>query len=129
MGWVGSAAAVVKDIAPLVQAGATAYAANQARKASQVAGQIAPPSPNEALPDGAKAGTVQGAKDAISGVGQSSGQSGNAQTFLTGAGGVDSSGLTIGKPTIGGDSAGASSSLLDDEKKKAKTAAATLFGG
>ena len=126
---VQTVASVAKDVAPLVQAGATAYAAHQARKASQVAGQIAPPSPIEAMPDGVKDGTVQDAKNSVSGVGQANGQSGNAQTFLTGAGGVDSSGLTIGKPTIGGESTGVSNSLLADEKKKYKSAASTLFGG
>lgn len=58
-----------------------------------------PPKPDKP-PQASQAPDVQGVRQNTQGMGQSGGAPGAAQTFLTGAGGIDPNSLQLGKTTL-----------------------------
>lgn len=58
---------------------------------------LKPPTPPPPLPQASQSPDAQAVRTAMSGMGQAGGAPGIAQTFLTGASGIDSSTLTLGK--------------------------------
>lgn len=84
-------------------AGATMYSAHQQRVAQEESLQAQKDAAAQAeanRPQASKAPTVQGVQAGQAGAGQAGGSPGVAQTFLTGASGVDPSTLNLGKNTL-----------------------------
>jgi hypothetical protein len=84
-------------------AGATMYSAHQQRVAQEESLQAQKDAAAQAeanRPQASKAPAVQAVQAGQAGTGQSAGAPGVAQTFLTGASGVDPSTLNLGKNTL-----------------------------
>lgn len=84
-------------------AGSTMYSAHQQRVASEEAIDAQKDSAAKAeatRPQASKAPSVQAVQAGQAGAGQAGGAPGVAQTFLTGASGVDPSTLNLGKSTL-----------------------------
>lgn len=84
-------------------AGAVAYSADQQRKVAHQAQdqQAASAAQAEATkPQASQAPTTQAVQAGMTGAGQAGGAPGIAQTFLTGAQGVDPNSLAVGKNTL-----------------------------
>lgn len=84
-------------------AGSAAYSAHQQRVAQEESIQAEKDSAAQAQatrPQASKAPTVQAVQSGQAGAGQAGGSPGVAQTFLTGASGVDPSLLNLGKNTL-----------------------------
>lgn len=86
-----------------IAASATAYSAHQQKSASNdaIAAQKETAAAAEAnRPQASKAPNSQAVQASEAGAGQAGGAPGVAQTFLTGAGGIDPSTLNLGKNTL-----------------------------
>lgn len=84
-------------------AASTMYSAHQQRVANEDSIQAqkdAAATAEATKPQASKAPTVQAVQGGQAGAGQAGGSPGVAQTFLTGASGVDPSLLTLGKNTL-----------------------------
>jgi hypothetical protein len=92
MGWQG-AAAVFSAVLGTYSAASSADAQRKAENRIKDQAAIKPPQASKA-PD------ASSVANAMSGAGQAGGAAGVAQTFLTGAGGIDPSLLKLGKNTL-----------------------------
>jgi hypothetical protein len=100
---MGVSAAIMATAA----AGATMYSAHQQRVAQEESIQAQKDSAAQAeatRPQASKAPGVKSVQTSQAGSGQAGGSPGVAQTFLTGAAGVDPSTLNLGKNTLLGGS-------------------------
>lgn len=90
-------------VAAALGAGATMYSAHQQKSAANDtlnAQKEAAAKAEANRPQASKAPTTQSVQADQAGAGQAGGAPGVAQTFLTGAGGVDPSLLNLGKSTL-----------------------------
>jgi hypothetical protein len=90
-------------VAAGIGAGASMYSAHQQKSASNDAlnqQKESAAAAEASRPQASKAPTVQSVAADQAGAGQAGGAPGVAQTFLTGAGGIDPSLLNLGKTTL-----------------------------
>lgn len=90
-------------VAAGIGAGASMYSAHQQKSAANDALNQQKESATKAeasRPQASKAPTVQSVQTGQAGAGQAGGAPGVAQTFLTGAGGIDPALLNLGKTTL-----------------------------
>lgn len=94
---------ITASVMAIAAAGSSMYSAHQQKAAAGDALNAQKESAAKAeanRPQASKAPTVQGVQAGQAGAGQAGGAPGVAQTFLTGASGVDPATLNLGKSTL-----------------------------